>query len=167
MSQSAFANAMAQLAKSAKILNLDDGIRRLLERPNRLHAFEIEVKMDDGSVKKFPAWRSQYNNARGPYKGGIRYHWNVTEDEVKALSFWMTMKCAAVGIPLGGGKGGVIVNPKELSVGELERLSRGYIRAIYQHLGPTQDVPAPDVYTTPQIMGWMSMKNASAITRPA
>ena len=155
MSNSAFDNAMAQLDKAAKILNLEENILTLLRRPNALHQVDLEIKMDNGESKTFQAYRIQYNNARGPYKGGIRYHWNVTEDEVKALSFWMTMKCSAVGIPLGGGKGGIIVNPKELSVGELERLSRAYIRALYQHIGPVQDVPAPDVYTTPQIMGWM------------
>ncbi|OGH84647.1 MAG: glutamate dehydrogenase [Candidatus Magasanikbacteria bacterium RIFOXYA2_FULL_44_8] len=155
MSKTAFENAMAQLDKAAKILNLEENILTLLRRPNALHQVDLEIKMDNGESKIFKAYRIQYNNARGPYKGGIRYHWNVTEDEVKALSFWMTMKCSAVGIPLGGGKGGIIVNPKELSVGELERLSRAYIRALYQHIGPVQDVPAPDVYTTPQIMGWM------------
>ncbi|MFA6486721.1 MAG: Glu/Leu/Phe/Val dehydrogenase, partial [Candidatus Magasanikbacteria bacterium] len=155
MSQTAFQNAMAQLDKSAKILNLDAHTLELLRRPNIVHEVNLEVKMDNGETKTFKGYRSQYNNARGPYKGGIRYHWNVSEDEVKALSFWMTMKCGAVGIPLGGAKGGIIVNPKELSVGELERLSRAYIRALYEHIGPTKDVPAPDVYTTPQIMGWM------------
>lgn len=155
MSHSAFENAMAQLDKAAKILNLEENTLALLRRPNKFHEVVLEIKMDSGEMKTFKGYRSQYNNARGPYKGGIRYHWNVSEDEVKALSFWMTMKCSAVGIPLGGGKGGIIVNPKELSVGELERLSRAYIRAIYMHIGPVQDVPAPDVYTTPQIMGWM------------
>ena len=111
--------------------------------------------MDNGSTKIFKGFRSQHNDALGPHKGGIRFHPDVSRDEVKALSFWMTMKCAVVGIPLGGGKGGVIVNPKELSVVELEKLSRGYIRAIYKYIGPTQDIPAPDVYTTPQIMAWM------------
>lgn len=155
MSQSAFQNAMAQLEKAVKILGLEENIYAQLKQPVRLLTVSIPVKMDDGKVKVFTGYRSQYNNARGPFKGGIRYHWNVSEDEVKALSFWMTMKCSTVGIPLGGGKGGIIVNPKELSVGELERLSRGYIRAIYKYVGPDQDVPAPDVYTTPQIMGWM------------
>ncbi|MFA7653816.1 MAG: Glu/Leu/Phe/Val dehydrogenase [Candidatus Magasanikbacteria bacterium] len=155
MSKTAFENAMAQLDKAAKILNLEENILTLLRRPNIVHEVDLEIEMDNGEKKTFKGYRSQYNNARGPYKGGIRYHWNVTEDEVKALSFWMTMKCSAVGIPLGGGKGGVIVNPKELSVGELERLSRAYIRAIYEHIGPAKDIPAPDVYTTPQIMGWM------------
>lgn len=155
MSQSAFDNALSQLDKAAKILNLDPQIHTQLKQPQRLFTVSIPVKMDDGTTKVFTGYRSQYNNARGPFKGGIRYHWNVSEDEVKALSFWMTMKCSTVGIPLGGGKGGIIVNPKELSVGELERLSRSYIRQIYKYIGPDQDVPAPDVYTTPQIMGWM------------
>lgn len=151
----AFENAISQLHKAAKILNLDAGILRQLESPMRMLTVSIPVKMDNGETKVFTGYRSQYNNARGPFKGGIRYHWNVSEDEVKALSFWMTMKCATVGIPLGGGKGGIIVNPKDLSTTELERLSRGYIRAIYKYIGPDQDVPAPDVYTTPTIMAWM------------
>lgn len=153
--QNPFDNALEQLAKSAKILQLDSQILEKLKTPNIVHEFDIEVTMDNGEVKTFKGYRSQYNNARGPYKGGIRYHQNVTVDEVKALSFWMTMKCATVGIPLGGGKGGIIVDPKELSVSELERLSRGYIQKIWQHIGPTKDIPAPDVYTTPQIMAWM------------
>jgi len=152
---SAFENAMSQLDKAMRYLEVEEGIKEKLKRPNVVHEFDIEVKMDNGETKFFKGYRSQYNNARGPYKGGIRYHQNVSEDEVKALSFWMTMKCAAVGIPLGGGKGGIIVDPKELSEGELERLSRGYIQKVYQHIGPTKDIPAPDVYTTPQIMAWM------------
>jgi len=155
MPQSAFENALEQLDKSAKILELDKSIHKRLKIPNIVYEVDIEVDMDGGEKKIFKGYRSQYNNARGPYKGGIRYHPNVSEDEVKALSFWMTMKCAVVGIPLGGGKGGIIVNPKELSEGELERLSRGYIQKLYKHIGPTKDVPAPDVYTTPQIMAWM------------
>ena len=152
---SPFANAMSQLDKAAKIIGLEKNIHEQLRQPKRMLTVSIPVRMDDGKIKNFTAFRSQYNNARGPYKGGIRYHWDVNEDEVKALSFWMTMKCATVGIPLGGGKGGIIVKPKDLSVGELERLSRGYIQSIYKYLGPLEDVPAPDVYTTPQIMGWM------------
>lgn len=155
MSKSAFTNAMEQLSKAAKIINLEPEIYEELKRPERLLSFAVPVKMDNGEVKNFTAWRSQYNNARGPYKGGIRYHPNVSEDEVKALSFWMTVKCAVAGIPMGGGKGGVIVNPKDLSAGELERLSRGYVQQIWQYLGSDKDVPAPDVYTTPQIMAWM------------
>jgi glutamate dehydrogenase/leucine dehydrogenase len=153
--QSAFKNAMTQLKAAADVLKLDAGIFAELSAPKRLLTVSIPVKMDNGTTKVFTAYRSQYNNARGPFKGGIRYHWNVSEDEVKALSFWMTMKCSAVGLPLGGGKGGIIVNPKELSLGELERLSRGYIQQIYKYLGPDQDIPAPDVYTNSQIMAWM------------
>ncbi len=151
----AFENALEQLHKAGKILKLDKNILTQLEAPERLIKVSVPVKMADGKIKVFTGFRSQYNNARGPYKGGIRFHPDVNEDEVKALSFWMMVKCATVGIPLGGGKGGVIVNPKELSTDELERLSRGYIQKIYKYLGPDQDVPAPDVYTTPQIMSWM------------
>lgn len=155
MIQNPFENAMKQLGAAASVMNLDKNILAQLQQPQRVLTVSIPVKMDNGEVKVFTAFRSQYNDACGPFKGGIRYHWNVSLDEVKALSFWMTMKCSVVGIPLGGGKGGIIVNPKELSEGELERLSRGYIQQIYKYIGPTQDVPAPDVYTTPQIMAWM------------
>lgn len=153
--QNPFENAMKQLETAAGIMNLDPNLHEILKAPKRVLTVAIPVKMDNGTTKVFTAFRSQFNDALGPFKGGIRYHWNVSLDEVKALSFWMTMKCAVVGIPLGGGKGGIIVNPKELSEGELERLSRGYIQQIYKYIGPTQDVPAPDVYTTPQIMAWM------------
>ena len=150
-----FENAMKQLDKAASVMSLDGDTHELLRHPKRVLTVSIPVRMDDGSLKVFTGFRSQHNDARGPHKGGIRYHWDVTLDEVKALSFWMTMKCSVVGIPLGGGKGGVIINPKELSEGELERLSRGYIQKIYKYIGLTQDVPAPDVYTNPKIMGWM------------
>ena len=146
-----FVNAMVQLDKAAKIMNLDKNIHEVLKQPERVLTLAIPVKMDNGETKVFTGYRSQYNNALGPYKGGIRYHWNVSLDEVKALSFWMMVKCAVVNIPMGGGKGGIIVNPKELSVGELERLSREYIRKIWRVIGSDKDVPAPDVYTTPQI----------------
>lgn len=155
MSSSPFQNALVQLEVAAKILELSPEAVRALSTPDRIHQAQIAVKLDDGSEKTFSAFRSQYNDALGPYKGGIRFHPNVSEDEVKALSFWMMVKCAAVGLPLGGGKGGVIVNPKELSSSEIERLSRAYMQAFYKYLGPTKDVPAPDVYTTPEIMGWM------------
>ena len=136
-------------------MNLDKNIYEILKQPDRVLTVSIPVKMDNGEVKIFTGYRSQYNNALGPYKGGIRYHWNVTLDEVKALSFWMTIKCATVNIPMGGSKGGIIVNPKELSPGELERMSRGYIQKIWREIGSDKDVPAPDVYTNPTIMGWM------------
>ncbi|MCH2189090.1 Glu/Leu/Phe/Val dehydrogenase, partial [Candidatus Gracilibacteria bacterium] len=111
--------------------------------------------MDNGSIKMFQGFRSQHNDARGPFKGGIRFHQDVNRGEVKALSMWMTFKCAVIDIPLGGGKGGIIVNPKELSEGELERLARGYVRALYKYIGPETDIPAPDVNTNPKIMAWM------------
>lgn len=155
-------NALAQLRKVAAILadQFDDQEKfnkaiKKLETPNKILEGEIEVKMDDGKVKKFKAFRSQHNNARGPYKGGIRFHQNVSLSEVKALSTWMTWKCAITGIPYGGGKGGVIVNPKELSKTELENLSRAYARFVANDVGPWWDVPAPDVNTDGQIMAWM------------
>lgn len=156
-------NAVAQLAKVAALLrkeyqgseaSFDASIERL-KTPDTVLETTLSVKMDDGSVKKFPAFRSQHNNARGPYKGGIRYHQGVTKEEVMALSTWMTWKCAVTGIPYGGGKGGVIVNPKQLSVTELERLSRAYARFLVDKIGAWVDVPAPDVNTTGQIMAWM------------
>jgi glutamate dehydrogenase/leucine dehydrogenase len=153
--QSAFENAMEQLRKAAKVMELESEKVELLSHPDRVMEVAIPVVMDTGETRVFTGYRSQYNNALGPYKGGIRYHPEVSEEEVKALSFWMTIKCAAVGLPLGGGKGGVIVNPKELSKGELERLSRGYVDKIWRYLGSHIDIPAPDVYTTPEIMGWM------------
>lgn len=126
-----------------------------LKSPDQVYEGELEVEMDDGSTKKFTAFRSQHNNARGPYKGGIRFHQDVSKEEVIALSTWMTWKCAVTGIPYGGGKGGVIVNPKELSEAELQKLSRAYAEFIADFVGPWVDVPAPDVNTTPQIMAWM------------
>lgn len=161
-----FENAMKQLDKAAAIMNLDTDIHEILKHPERILTVAIPVKMDDGSVKVFTGYRSQHNSALGPYKGGIRYHWNVTLDEVKALSFWMTMKCAVVGNPLGGGKGGIIVNPKELSEGELERLSRGYVHKVWRNLGSDKDIPAPDVYTNPQIMGWMRNEYEKIVGHP-
>ena len=150
-----FENAMKQLDNASKIINLNSDVHEILKSPERVLTVSIPVKMDNGSTKVFTGFRSQYNNALGPYKGGIRYHWNVSLEEVKALSFWMMVKCATVNIPMGGGKGGIIVNPKELSEGEIERLSRGYIEKIWRDIGSDKDIPAPDVYTTPQIMAWM------------
>jgi glutamate dehydrogenase (NAD(P)+) len=144
-----------QLDKSAEKLNLDPSVHALLREPMRTLEVHFPVKMDDGTTKMFTGFRVQYNDARGPTKGGLRFHPEETIDTVKALAAWMTWKCAVVDIPYGGGKGGVICNPKELSTEELERLARGYIRAIGRFIGPEKDIPAPDVYTTPQIMAWM------------
>jgi len=150
-----FKIAQKQLDTAAKIMNLDPSAHAILRNPLRTLEVSIPVKMDDGSTKVFTGFRVQYNDARGPTKGGIRFHPAETIDTVKALAAWMTWKCAVVGIPYGGAKGGVICDPHTLSVDELERLSRGYIRAIAQFIGPEKDIPAPDVYTNPQIMAWM------------
>ena len=150
-----FANALEQLSEVKALIGLDENIYAELQEPKRLTRVAIPIKMDNGRIRVFIGYRSQFNDARGPFKGGIRFHPQVNESEVKALSAWMTWKTAAVNLPLGGGKGGIIVDPKVLSERELEALSRGYIKALYNILGPTVDVPAPDVYTTPQIMAWM------------
>ncbi|HUT22608.1 MAG TPA: Glu/Leu/Phe/Val dehydrogenase [Candidatus Bipolaricaulota bacterium] len=152
----AFENAMKQLDNAAQTINLDKDVHEMLKRPQKTIEVNLPVRMDDSSLKFFDGYRVQYNNWRGPYKGGIRYFPQVDLNEVKALSFWMTIKCAVLDIPFGGGKGGVTVDPKKLSEKELESLSRAYIRAIYNDVGPDKDVPAPDVYTTPQIMAWMT-----------
>ncbi len=150
-----FEISQRQLDKSAEKLNLDPSVHALLREPMRTLEVHFPVKMDDGTTKMFTGFRVQYNDARGPTKGGLRFHPEETIDTVRALAAWMTWKCAVVDIPYGGSKGGVICNPKELSTEELERLSRGYIRAIGRFIGPERDIPAPDVYTTPQIMAWM------------
>ena len=150
-----FEIAQRQLDKAAKMLGLDAGVHAVLREPMRELHVSLPVKMDDGTVKLFKGFRVQYNDARGPNKGGIRFHPEETIDTVRALAAWMTWKCAVVDIPLGGGKGGVICNPKTMSTMELERLSRAYIDAVGRIIGPGKDIPAPDVYTTPQIMGWM------------
>ncbi len=151
----AFEMAQRQVDNAASILNLHPGIHEILRWPKRVLYVSIPVKMDDGSIKVFKGYRSQHTDVLGPSKGGIRFHPDVTMDETIALSIWMTFKCGVIGLPYGGGKGGVACNPKELSQGEIERLSRGYIRAIAPIIGPEKDIPAPDVYTTPQIMAWM------------
>ncbi|RKX99805.1 MAG: glutamate dehydrogenase [Spirochaetes bacterium] len=150
-----FEIAQRQLDEAAEKLKLDEATHAMLRQPKRELHVSIPVKMDNGEVKVFRGFRVQYNDARGPTKGGIRFHPLETIDTVRALAAWMTWKCAVVDIPLGGAKGGVICNPKEMSERELERLSRGYIDAVWQILGPERDIPAPDVYTTPQIMAWM------------
>lgn len=155
MSMNPYENFLVQLGKVAEIMKISDDILEVLSRPARIIEVNVPVKMDNGKTKVFTGWRVQHNSALGPTKGGIRYHPDVTRDEVVALSAWMTIKNAVVGIPYGGGKGGIKVNPKELSFGELERLSRKYIDMIYKYIGPDEDIPAPDVYTTSRIMAWM------------
>ena len=150
-----FEIAQTQLAEAAKILKLDPAMHAFLRVPLRELHVTLPVKMDDGTVKIFQGFRVQYNDARGPCKGGIRFHPNETVDTVRALAAWMTWKCSIMDLPLGGGKGGVICNPKTMSRTELERLSRAYIRQVGRILGPNTDVPAPDVYTDAQIMAWM------------
>ena len=140
---------------AAEKLNLDSGIHEMLKRPMRTIMVNIPVVMDDGSIQVFTGYRVQYNDSLGPTKGGIRYHPDLTLDEVVALSAWMTWKTAVTGLPLGGGKGGIRCNPKEMSVGELERLTRGYARAFARFIGPYSDIPAPDVYTDAQTMAWI------------
>jgi len=147
---------MQQLDRAAAIAGIDPAVVDALRAPEHIHEFDIPVTMDDRTQKVFKGYRVQYNSRRGPYKGGIRYHANVDVDEVKALAFLMAIKTAVVDIPMGGGKGGVIVNPKELSSGELERLTRGYVRAGAEFFGPERDVPAPDVNTTPEMMAWFA-----------
>lgn len=151
-----FQNAMRQLDLAASKLNLNQRTLALLKTPTRLIEFAVPVEMDNGETRVFKGFRVQYNDARGPFKGGIRYHQDVDVDEVKALAFWMTIKCAVADIPFGGAKGGVVVNPKDLSGGELERLTRSYAKALSPFICPETDVPAPDVNTNPQIMDWFT-----------
>ncbi len=150
-----FATAQAQLDEAAQLLQLSSDLHQLLREPMAEYRVRIPVRMDDGRHEVFTGFRVQYNWGRGPCKGGIRFHPDETIDTVRALAAWMTWKTAVVDIPLGGGKGGVICDPKKLSARELEGISRGYMRAVALILGPEVDVPAPDVYTTPQIMAWM------------
>jgi glutamate dehydrogenase/leucine dehydrogenase len=150
-----FRIAMQQFDTAAEKLGLEPGLREVLRRPHRALLLSLPVKMDDGSIKVFEGYRVQHSCARGPCKGGIRYHPNVSLDEVKALASWMTWKCATVNIPFGGAKGGIICDPKHLSKGELERLTRRYAYEISPIIGPDRDIPAPDVYTDGQIMAWI------------
>ncbi len=150
-----FAMAQAQFDHVAEQMQLDDAVRSILRWPLREFRFQLPVRMDDGSIRVFFGFRVQHNDARGPAKGGIRFAANETLDTVRALAMWMTWKCAVADIPLGGGKGGVVVDPAMLSTSEKERLCREWIDAVWKNLGPRNDVPAPDVGTTPQMMGWM------------
>ncbi|HMB25159.1 MAG: Glu/Leu/Phe/Val family dehydrogenase [Chloroflexota bacterium] len=151
----AFQIAQKQFDGVAEKMNLDQGVREVLRWPAREFTLRIPVRMDDGNLQVFTGFRVQHNDARGPNKGGIRFHPDETVDTVRALAMWMTWKCAVVDIPLGGGKGGIIVDPSKLSPGEKEHLCRGWVQQMVKNIGPRQDVPAPDVGTTPQMMGWM------------
>src|ERR1700722_4775730 len=150
-----FENALEQLDIAGQYLKLEPGVRDVLRQPKRIVEVSLPVKMDDGSTHVFTGYRVQYNDARGPFKGGIRYHPGVTLDEVKALSAWMTWKCSVADIPFGGAKGGVVCDPKKMSQGEIERLTRRYTVAISDIIGPERDIPAPDVYTNAQVMAWI------------
>ncbi len=157
-----------ELIKAHKLLDIDDAKNEIavLKSPRRLVRVSIPVTMDSGAIRVFQGYRVQYNDARGPFKGGLRYHPEVDEDEVTSLAFWMAIKCAVVDIPFGGGKGGIMVNPKELSHGELERLTRGLARALAPIVGPLVDVPAPDVYTTPEMMAWFMDEYSQIVGKP-
>jgi len=150
-----YCSVQSQLDEVCDALKLDAGVKAYIRQPQKELTVSVPVKMDNGTTKVFTGFRVQHNNACGPYKGGIRFHPDETVNTVRCLATWMTLKCGVVGVPLGGGKGGIICNPKEMSAGELERLSRSYIRQIWQLVGPDQDIPAPDVYTNPQIIAWM------------
>jgi len=154
-SYNSFRVAQKQILEAAILLDLNTATRELLMWPQREFKFTLPVKMDNGSVRVFHAWRIQYNTARGPAKGGIRFYPDESADTIRALACWMTCKTALLNLPLGGGKGGVACNPREMSPRELETLSRAYIRATAPFLGIDKDVPAPDMYTNPQIMAWM------------
>src|SRR3989338_4856210 len=150
-----FENALAQLARAARVQKVSTGLLARLARPEREINVAIPVRMDDGSTRIFDGYRVQHSNLRGPYKGGIRFHPDTDINEVRALAFWMTLKTAVANIPFGGGKGGVVVAPKPISKGEQEHLSRSFVRALAPVLGARVDIPAPDVNTTPEIMNWM------------
>ena len=151
---SAFENALNQFDRAARTLKLADNQVAVIKEPRRVTEVKLPVRMDDGSIRIFKGYRVQHNIARGPAKGGVRFHQDVNVEEVKALAFWMTYKCAVVNIPFGGGKGGVVVDPRELSLGELERLARRYFAEMIDLFGPDKDIPAPDVNTNQQIMAW-------------
>ena len=153
---SLFEQAKKQLEKAMKFVKVSEDAKKLLSNPKEILEVAIPVRSPNGELNVYTGYRVHYDDTRGPAKGGIRFHPNVNLNEIKALAFWMTFKCAVVNIPYGGAKGGVIVDPKKLSVHDLEELSRGYIRAVYEFIGPDKDIPAPDVYTNETIMGWMA-----------
>jgi len=151
----AFKNALDQLAIAAKKIDLDKTVWEKLKNPDKSIQVSVPIRMDDGNIKTFEGYRVQYDNSRGPYKGGLRYYPKTNINEVKALAFWMTIKCAVMDIPFGGAKGGIKINPKQLSNSELERLTRVFTRKLSQDIGPEIDIPAPDVYTNPIVMNWI------------
>ena len=153
--QSVFDRAMEQFEAAADLLQLEDNLRNRIKYPERCLIVSVPVRLDNGRIERFEGYRVQHSTARGPAKGGLRYHPRVTLDEVKALATWMTWKTAIVGIPFGGGKGGVCCNPKSMSGGELERLTRRFTNDILPFIGPEKDILAPDVYTNPQVMAWI------------
>lgn len=160
-----FQDALSRLEHAAQFANVDPETIERLRHPKAILEVSIPVRMDDGTLRVFTGYRVRYDDSRGPTKGGIRYHPSVSLDEVKALAFWMTFKCALMGIPYGGGKGGIIVDPKTLSPMEVERLSRGFIQNIADFIGPDRDIPAPDVYTNAMIMGWMMDEYSTLVRR--
>lgn len=166
MAKNVFENTKEQLGKALKHVKVSKDVIEILSYPKRIIQVSIPVKMDSGDIKIFNGYRVQYNDARGPTKGGIRYHQQVDMNEVKALAFWMAIKCSVVNIPYGGAKGGIEVNPKKLSMKELESLSRGFIREMHEFIGPDKDIPAPDVYTNPMIMDWMADEYGKIVGKP-
>ncbi len=153
--RSAYDAALENFDSAAKVMGLDNDVVEMIKYPERVLTVAVPVRMDDGHIHRFEGFRVQHSSVRGPAKGGIRYHPQVTLDEVKALATWMTWKCAVVNIPFGGAKGGVTCNPKSMSQGELERMTRRYTSAILPLIGPERDIPAPDVYTNSQTMAWI------------
>jgi len=164
---SLFENTLKQIKRASFLMSLDKNVEQVLSAPQRIIEVNIPVVMDNGELRMFRGYRVQHNNYAGPYKGGIRYHQQVDLEEVKALSAWMTIKCSVVGIPLGGGKGGIEVDPKELSEGELERLTRKYVELIAPVIGPETDVPAPDVNTNAKIMSWIADEYSKIVGKPS
>ena len=162
-----FNKARKRLRQAAKHLDVDPDVLEKLKYPQETLAASLMVRMDDGSRRSFKAWRCRYDDTRGPTKGGIRYHPRVSLEEVMTLAFWMTFKCAVANLPYGGAKGGICVDPKKLSRAELERLSRSYVKAFSQFIGPERDIPAPDVYTNAMVMGWMADEYSSIVRRPS
>jgi len=161
-----FHTVQQEIRKAVEAAGLPPAVAEILQEPARVLSVSFPVRMDNGEIRLFRGFRSQHTFAIGPTKGGIRFHPQVTMDEVKALSMWMTLKCGVIGLPYGGGKGGVVCNPKELSQGELERVSRGFIQAIAAIVGPDIDIPAPDVYTNAQVMAWMVDEYSKIAGRP-